>query len=141
MCGFYLRSLPKSMYSGNHTKFITNGNIFEYIMSIRKFILFEFISKRFICKNGNGVSRRNKQKIESRTILSELVSKLFRNSKDNVSMRAVKKKRSSLGCKLFGKFNITYNTGSWMTWMRDDISIITICTFKLVKAKITCVAK
>ena len=74
----------KSMYSGNHTKLITNRNIFEYIVSIRKLFLFEFIGK-----NGNGVSRSNIQKIESSAILSEPVSKFFRNSKDNVSMRAV----------------------------------------------------
>ena len=88
MCGFCLRSC-KSMYSGNHTKFITNRNIFEYIVSIRKLFLFKFIGKRFIGKNRNCVSGSNKQKIESRTILSEPVSKFFRNSKDNVSMRAV----------------------------------------------------
>ena len=102
----------KSMYSGNHTKFITNRNIFEYIVSIRKLILFELIGKRFIGKNGNGVSRSNKQKIESRTILPEPVSKFFRNSKYNVPMRAVKTKRSSLGCKLFGIFNTTGITES-----------------------------
>ena len=79
----------KSMYSGNHTKFITNRNIFEYIVSIRKLFLFEFIGKRFIGKNRNCVSGSNKQKIESRTILSEPVSKFFGNSKYNVSMRAV----------------------------------------------------
>ena len=58
-------------------------------------------------ENGNGVSRSNKQQIESSTILSEPVSKFFRNSKDNVSMRAVKTKRSGFGCKLFGIFNTT----------------------------------
>ena len=94
----------KSMYSGNHTKFITNRNIFEYIVSIRKLFLFEFIGKRFIGENGNGVSGSNKQKIESRTILSEPVSKFFGDSKDNVSMRAVKTKRNGFGYKLFGIF-------------------------------------
>ena len=89
--------------------------IFEYIVSISKFFLFEFIGKRFIGKNGNGVSRSNKQKIKSRTILSEPVSKFFRNSKYNVSMRAVKTKRSSLGYKLFGIFNTTCITESRMT--------------------------
>ena len=140
MCGFCLRSC-KSMYSGNHTKFITNRNIFEYIVSIRKLFLFEFIGKRFIGENGNGVSRSNKQQIESSTILSEPVSKFFRNSKYNVSMRAVKTKRSSLGCKLFGIFNTTGITKSRMTGMRDDIPVVTIGTFKLIKAKIICVAK
>ena len=95
----------KSMYSGNHTKFITNRNVFEYIVGIRQLFLFEFIGKRFIGKDGNGVSGSNKQQIESSTILSEPVSKFFRNSKDNVSMRAVKTKRSGFGCKLFGIFN------------------------------------
>ena len=76
-------------------------------MSIRKLFLFEFIGKRFIGKNGNGVSRSNKQKIESRTILSEPVSKFFGDSKDNVSMRAVKTKRNGFGYKLFGIFNTT----------------------------------
>ena len=140
MCGFCLRSC-KSMYSGNHTKFITNRNIFEYIVSIRKLFLFKFIGKRFIGKNRNCVSGSNKQKIESRTILSEPVSKFFRNSKDNVPMRAVKTKRSSLGCKLFGIFNTTGITKSRMTGMRDDIPVVTIGTFKLIKAKILCVAK
>ena len=102
----------KNMYSGNHAKFITNRNVFEYIVGIRKLFLFEFIGKRFIGKNGNGVSRSNKQKIESRTILFEPVSKFFKNSKDNVSMRAVRTKRSSLGCKLFGIFNTTCITES-----------------------------
>ena len=51
----------KSMYSGNHAKFITNRNIFEYIVSIRKLYLFEFISTRFIGENGNGVSGSDKQ--------------------------------------------------------------------------------
>ena len=60
-----------------------------------------------IDENGNGVSRSNKQQIESSTILSEPVSKFFGNSKDNVSMRAVKTKRSGFGCKLFGIFNTT----------------------------------
>ena len=46
----------KSMYSGNHAKLITNRNIFEYIVGIRKIFLFEFIGKRFIGENGNGVS-------------------------------------------------------------------------------------
>ena len=97
----------KSMYSGNHAKFITYRNVFEYIVCIRQLFLFEFISKRFIGKNGNGVSGSNKQQIESNTILSEPVSKFFGNSKDNVSMRAVKTKRSGFGCKLFGIFNTT----------------------------------
>ena len=81
--------LSKSMYSGKHTKLIMNRNVFEYIVGIRQLFLFEFISKRFIGKNGNGVSRSNKQQIESSTSLSEPVSKFFGNSKDNVSMRAV----------------------------------------------------
>ena len=51
----------KSMYSCNHAKFITNRNVFEYIVGIRQLFLFEFIGKRFIGKNGNGVSRSNKQ--------------------------------------------------------------------------------
>lgn len=140
MCGFHLRSC-KSMYSGNHAKFITNRNILEYIVSIRKLFLFEFIGKRFIGKNRNYVSGSNKQKIKSRTILSEPVSKFFRNSKDNVSMRAVKTKRSSLDCKLFVVFNTTGITESWMTGMRDNVPVVTIGTFKLVKTKITCMAK
>ena len=140
MCGFHLRSC-KSMYSGNHAKFITNRNILEYIVSIRKLFLFEFIGKRFIGKNRNYVSGSNKQKIKSRTILSEPVSKFFRNSKDNVLMRAVKTKRGSLGCKLFGVFNTTGITKSRMTRMWDNVPIVTIGTFKLVKTKITCVAK
>ena len=131
----------KSMYSGNHTKFITNRNIFEYIVSIRKLFLFEFIGKRFIGKNGNGVSSCNKQKIELSTVLSKPVSKFFRNSKDNVSMRAVKTKRNGFGYKLFGIFNTTGITKSRMTRMGDDIPVVTIGTFKLIKAKITCVAK
>ena len=131
----------KSMYSGNHTKFITNRNIFEYIVSIRKLFLFEFIDKRFIGKNRNCVSGSNKQKIESSTILSEPVSKFFRNSKDNVPMRAVKTKRGSLGCKLFGIFNTTCITKSRMTRMWNNIPVVTIRTFKLIKTKIACMAK
>ena len=94
-----------------------------------------------LSKNRNCVSGSNKQKIESRTILSEPVSKFFRNSKYNVSMRAVKTKRSGLGCKLFGIFNTTYITKSRMTGMRDDIPVVIIGTFKLIKAKIICVVK
>ena len=125
----------KSMYSGNHTKFITNRNIFEYIVSIRKLFLFEFIGKRFIGKNGNGVSSCNKQKIELSTVLSKPVSKFFRNSKDNVSMRAVKTKRNGFGYKLFGIFNTTGITKSRMTRMGDDIPVVTIRTFKLSKPR------
>lgn len=51
----------KSMYSGNYVKFITNRNIFKNIVSVRKLSFFEFISKRFIDKNRNGVSGSNKQ--------------------------------------------------------------------------------
>ena len=98
-------------------------------------------AKRFIGENGNGVSRSNKQKIESRTILSEPVSKFFRNSKDNVPMRAVKTKRGSLGCKLFGIFNTTGITKSRMTRMWNNIPVVTIRTFKLIKTKIACMAK
>ena len=131
----------KSMYSGNHAKFITNRNIFEYIVSIRKLFLFEFIGKRFIGKNRNCVSGSNKQKIESRTILSEPVSKFFGDSKDNVSMRAVKTKRNGFGYKLFGIFNTTGITECWMTWVWNNVPVVTIRTFKLVKTKITCVTK
>ena len=46
----------KSMYSGNHAKLITNRNVFEYIVGIRQLFLFEFIGKRLIGENGNGVS-------------------------------------------------------------------------------------
>lgn len=40
----------KSMYSGNHTKFITNGNIFEYIMSIRKFIFLSLSARDLLVR-------------------------------------------------------------------------------------------
>ena len=56
-------------------------------------------------------------------------------------MRAVKTKRSGFGCKLFGIFNTTGITKSRMTRMRDNVPVVTIGTFKLVKTKITCVAK
>ena len=96
---------------------------------------------RFISENGNDVSSCNEQQIESGTILSEPVSKFFRNRKDNVSMRAVKTKRSGFGCKLFGIFNTTCITEPGMARMRDNVPVVTIGTFKLIKAKIACVAK
>ena len=52
-------------------------------------------------------------------------------------MRAIKTKRGSLGCKLFGIFNTTGITKSRMTRMGDDIPVVTIRTFGTMSRKRT----
>ena len=65
-----------------------------------------------------------------RSCLNQFLS--FWNGKDNMLMR--------IGS-LVGTFNATGITESWMIRMWNNIPIVAIWTFKLVKNKIACVAK
>ena len=65
-----------------------------------------------------------------RSCLNQFLS--FWNGKDNMLMR--------IGS-LAGIFNATGITESWMIRMWNNIPIVAIWTFKLVKTKIACVAK
>ncbi len=89
----------------------------------------------------DSISGSHKKNIQSRSVFTEESAKLFRNGKDNMSVRSVETHGFSFGGKNLLLFNTAGSAETGVTMAGDQIDVFAFGTFKDVVSEMASAAK